>query len=102
MIKVSVDENEISVSGHAGYAPTGSDIVCAGVTTLVQTLISSFELTGDTPEMEIDSGFFRLALYKLTPKGLFMTEVFLKGIHMIAEEFPEYVLMHKNRERIKK
>lgn len=30
MIEVRVGENHIQVSGHAGHAPPGQDIVCAG------------------------------------------------------------------------
>lgn len=43
MIQVTFWENKDSelygflVSGHAGYAPDGADLVCAGVSTLVQT-----------------------------------------------------------------
>lgn len=29
------------VQGHAGYAPRGDDIVCAGVSTLVQTAVAA-------------------------------------------------------------
>lgn len=43
MIEVRVRKNEIKVSGHAMYAPHGQDIVCAGVSSLVRTLIRSIE-----------------------------------------------------------
>jgi len=33
----------VFVSGHAGYAEEGSDIVCAGASTLVYTLANSLE-----------------------------------------------------------
>lgn len=31
---------QVSVSGHAGYAPHGEDIVCASVTSALQTVIN--------------------------------------------------------------
>ena len=43
MIEVSVRKDEIKTSGHANYAEYGQDIVCAGATALVQTLIRSIE-----------------------------------------------------------
>ena len=43
MIEVTVRKDEIKISGHANYAVSGSDIVCAGVTALAQTLIKSIE-----------------------------------------------------------
>lgn len=33
----------ITIKGHAGYAPIGEDIVCAGVSTLAYTLIARLE-----------------------------------------------------------
>ena len=46
MIKVNYTELDgpagptcrLEASGHAGYAPAGQDIVCAGASTLMQTL----------------------------------------------------------------
>ena len=35
--------NMIRVNGHAGYAEEGSDIICAGVSTLVYTAIGAIE-----------------------------------------------------------
>lgn len=40
-VKYDIDRLRLSVNGHAGYAPNGSDIVCAGVSTLIYTLINS-------------------------------------------------------------
>ena len=40
MIKIKIDDDNLSltVTGHAGTAEYGKDIVCAGVSSLVQTL----------------------------------------------------------------
>lgn len=57
MIEVTVRKDEIKISGHANYAVSGSDIVCAGVTAHVQTLIKSIkDLTDDKIEYEISPG----------------------------------------------
>ena len=48
MIKVNYTELDgpygpamrLEAAGHAGYAPAGQDIVCAGVSTLMQALVS--------------------------------------------------------------
>ena len=54
MIEVTVRKDRITVSGHAGYAEAGKDIVCAGVTALTQSLVSSLiELTANDIEHEI-------------------------------------------------
>ena len=57
LIEVTVRKDEIKTSGHANYAVSGSDIVCAGVTALAQTLIKSIkDLTDDKIEYEISPG----------------------------------------------
>lgn len=57
MIEVSVREGEIKVSGHARYSAPGYDVVCAGVTALVQTFVRSVEnLTEDKIEYELSPG----------------------------------------------
>jgi len=35
MIKARVKENEITISGHAGFADYGKDIVCASVSSII-------------------------------------------------------------------
>ena len=57
MIAVSVRKDRITVSGHAGFAEAGKDIVCAGVTALIQTLIkAASNLTEDKIDYEISPG----------------------------------------------
>ena len=92
MIEVSVHEGEIKISGHANYAVFGSDIVCAGVTALAQTLIKSIEdLTDDKIEYEISPGRVDIKYGNLSEKSKALVDSFFIGICMIADEFPEYV-----------
>jgi len=92
LIEVSVRKDGIVVSGHAGYAPAGSDIVCAGVTALTQELIRSMEgLTDDRIETDIGSGIASIQYGDLSEKGKLLIDSFFIGICMIAEEFPDYV-----------
>ena len=58
MIEVKIRPDEITLFGHANYAVAGQDIVCAGATALVQTLIRSIEdLTEDKIEYSISPGW---------------------------------------------
>lgn len=84
--------DEIKISGHANYAVSGSDIVCAGVTALAQTLIKSIkDLTDDKIEYEISPGRVDIKYGNLLEKSKTLVDSFFIGICMIAEEFPEYV-----------
>lgn len=57
MITIAMSIDKVKIRGHAGYAPHGQDIVCAGVTALTQTLVESIEtLTGNKMIYDISPG----------------------------------------------
>ena len=92
MIEVRIRPEQIEISGHAGYAEYGKDIVCAGVTALTQTLIQSIEnLTDDKIEYRISPGKVEVEYRNLSEKSKTLVDSFFVGICLIAEEFPEYV-----------
>lgn len=92
LIEASVRRDGITVKGHANYAVSGSDIVCAGITALAQTLIKSIkDLTDDKIEYEISPGRVDIKYGNLSEKSKALVDSFFIGICMIAEEFPEYV-----------
>lgn len=80
------------MSGHAGYAAAGKDIVCAGVTALTQTLIKSLkDLTGDKIEYEISPGRVDIHYGNLSEAGKLLVDSFFIGVCQIANEFPDHV-----------
>lgn len=92
MIEVRIRPERIEISGHAGYAEPGKDIVCAGVTALTQTLIQSIEnLTDDKIEYRISPGKVEVEYRNLSEAGKTLVDSFFIGICLIAEEFPEHV-----------
>lgn len=92
MIEVNVREDGITVTGHAGYAPPGQDIVCAGISTLTQSLIKSVEnLTADRIEYEISPGAADIKYRNLSEKSKTLVDSFFIGVCMIANEYPDYI-----------
>lgn len=92
MIAVSVRKDRITVYGHAGYAEAGYDIVCAGVTALVQGLIRSIEsLTSDQIQYDITPGRADIYYKDLSEAGKLLVDSFFLGIRLIADEFPEHI-----------
>ena len=92
LIEVTVRKDEIKPSGHANYAVSGSDIVCAGVTALAQTLIKSIkDLTDDKIEYEISPGRVDIKYGNLSEKSKTLVDSFFIGICMVSYEFPECV-----------
>lgn len=92
MIVVSIREDEIIISGHANYSYDGYDIVCAGVTALVQSMIKSIEsLTEDKIIYDISPGEADIHYENLSGKSKTLVDSFFIGICMIADEFPDNV-----------
>ena len=92
MIAVSVQKDRITVSGHAGYAEAGKDIVCAGVTALTMSLVKSInDLTEDKIEYEISSGRVDIHYGNLSEEGKLLVDSFFIGICQIADEFPDHI-----------
>lgn len=92
MIHVCICENEITVSGHAGYVVQGSDIVCAGVSALLQTMIRSIlELTEDKIEYHLAPGMAVVSYQRLSEKSQLLVDAFWLGILMIADAYSDYI-----------
>ena len=93
MIVVKVTPDYISIQGHANYAESGKDIVCAAVSALTFTLINSIsQLTDDTIEASGENqGNIFVKLKSLSDKGRLLIDSFFIGICSIANEYPKCV-----------
>ena len=95
MIEVTKKHGQITVNGHAGFAPCGSDIVCAAVSMLVQNLVCSIqELTEDTIEYEGCDGNAVIKYGNLSEGAKLLLDSFLLGVEMIASNYPQYVRLN--------
>ncbi|WP_315523950.1 ribosomal-processing cysteine protease Prp [Pseudoramibacter alactolyticus] len=89
MIDVTITKDHLILSGHARTGPYGQDIVCAAVSTLVQTLEQAIrELTDDVIDCEIGPGYFNLITKHLSSAAWLLVDAFLLGIFQIAESYP--------------
>ena len=96
MIEVQRHSGGITLKGHANYAPIGQDIVCAGVSTLVQTLIQSIEeLTTDEIEYVMSPGTVDIKFGNLSEQSKLLIDSFFIGLRLIADEYPENLAILK-------
>lgn len=97
MIVVTQTDSSITIEGHAGYAPRGQDIVCAGISTLVQTLIQSFEdFCADKISYHMKPGWVEIKHGNLSAKGTVLVDSFFVGVCMIADKYSDHVKVNKN------
>lgn len=88
MIKIQINKNGLEAVGHSGYAPAGSDIVCAGVTALCDAFILSARYDIEAYE---NNGYTKIVVKKPAPDTEAKFSMLVTGLRDIAENFPEYV-----------
>ena len=92
MIEISHGRGCITVTGHAGYAEHGKDIVCSAISALTQVFIASVEqLTTDKLKCVIAAGNAVIRYEDLSEHGQLLIKSFFVGLKMIADEYPQYV-----------
>lgn len=92
MIRINSSSSGIRITGHAGYAPLGYDIICSAVSTLFTNLINSIdEFTDGQIDYEMKSGDSYI-VYRNESEGMsLLVRSFLLGVSVIAEAYPAYV-----------
>ena len=99
MIQVIIQQGSIQVTGHAGAGPPGYDLVCAAVSTLVQTFVRSAEELTDTQlhsDIAPGGAFVR---YEGSPQVQLLADSFFVGVQGVAEAYPQCVQVLDRRGR---
>lgn len=100
MTRIIYDRNALSIyiSGHAGAATVGKDIVCAGVSALTEAMVRRVKFRGLwNPSLRIDPERAEVFLKLRPTDGHEQTlaeellETVCGGYQAIAEEYPDYV-----------
>lgn len=100
MIKIEIEDQRVHISGHAGYAPPGYDIVCAGISVLADTLVMSLnEITEDIITVDDEHGLMEIEYESLSEAGMLLVDSFVIGAEAIADEYPYNVEVRDDRSR---
>ena len=92
MISVRVRESRISVSGHAGQAPKGQDIVCAAVSALTLTLILGLnEVAGMDVKSQEAAGNVCIEWQNVNDTGKALIDTWYLGMCRIAQSYDNYI-----------
>lgn len=98
-IKVSLHDGsitELEVKGHAGFAESGHDLVCAGVSCIMYgTYNALVELSSDGFSYKLDEGYFRIN----TSKTDCITQTILKTaliqLETMHTSYADYIKLKK-------
>lgn len=96
MIDISVRRNNctcsVVIDGHAGYAQSGYDIICAAVSTLYLHLINSIEsFTGADGRESVQDDTRTYFIAGMDHEARLLVDAFRNSCESIAKENPEYV-----------
>ena len=101
MIEIHFDGLKVTASGHAGFAPRGQDIVCAGVSTLLAAAAETAARMNRDGLLEectvrLEPGNAEIAM-EPTPEGRAKAEVVMEmlraGAALLEDEYGQYVVM---------
>ena len=85
----------LRIDGHAGSAPKGEDLVCAGVSALAFALLQAMtDFDGSEAVVEEEDGIIDVrcdpAPYEVIACEAVM-DAFAGGLSLLASEYPQYV-----------
>lgn len=97
MIKVTLysDYRGFTMTGHAGYAKEGSDIVCAAASILATTCVNALEVVaGIESDVTIDDGYLKAILPPASSRdAITILKTFSLGIQSLVDGYGEYITL---------
>ncbi len=95
---------EMTAIGHAGYAPVGEDIVCAGVSALLYAFLTYLRDTACTRvdrqvAVEEGDGYLWVRCRGLTACDASALAVIETGLRLIARSYPTHVSITHSEEK---
>lgn len=104
MIRISIERDcSMTITGHAGAAECGRDIVCASVSVLAATLaeqVAELNEQGqleDEPEIRMEPGDFRIHAEpsrRAEERLSYLFDAIRTTCQMLAMQYPEYVTVY--------
>ena len=88
MIRVVFTHDRVTLSGHAGFAPRGQDIVCAAASALVYALIGALEEQDNIRELVVRPGHVTVAAKEGGKAEFAMVRC---GLGQLAARYPDCV-----------
>lgn len=92
MIKISVDNNEIIIFGHALYDDFGKDIVCASVSSIAITTINAIlKFDCDSLTYEEGDGYLKITILKHNKETDLLISNMLELFNELQEQYKKNI-----------
>lgn len=91
------DLTAFSLSGHAGYAEAGADIVCAAVSAMTNLVCNAAEAFGAKAEVqqEGEDAFLSYRLLQPCAEAQQLLGVFFEELRQLEMQYPKHVRVQK-------
>ncbi len=92
MIKVNVTKSSITITGHAGFAEYGKDIVCASVSSIVTASVNDIFIINSKAITYTDDG--NVMIIKITLDDELVVKLFnnlIEELKSLAEDYPKNI-----------
>lgn len=101
MIRIKISESNGRIThllarGHSGFAEHGKDIVCAGVSALLQALKIGLEELEGSQVGTMKAGFLAYPIGE-DPKAQFLARVMEKSLLEIEAAYPKHLKIERGR-----
>lgn len=95
MTTIDIRENIIRVYGHSGYAPVGHDIVCAAISTLVESTYNYLVATKNKVNNEETNGVYIIHIEALNKQGRAIIDSFIDMMQDLINQYPKNIEWRK-------
>ncbi len=96
MIKVSVKKDRIIISGHSDYSVSGSDIVCASVSSIVITSINAIlRVDNSAIKYEKNDGFIDIEILNHSNIVDLLIDNMISLLEELANQYDENIKIDK-------
>lgn len=76
------------IKGHSGYAQSGSDIVCAAVSSAVQLVVNILDSLELSPNVNVEENCIKCSVSSDNRESAAILETFREHLESVGEEFP--------------
>lgn len=96
MIKISIKNDQIIISGHSGYSVSGSDIVCSSVSSIAITTINAIiRIEEDAITYKKEDGYLEINIVKHTDMIDLLINNMIDLLSELARDYEKYIKIDK-------
>lgn len=95
MIKVKYNDNYVKITGHAGFADYGNDIVCASVSSIVYTTINGIYSFSKNTIIVEDNKDLIIKIVKNDYETITLINNMLTLLDELSKQYPKNIKISK-------